>query len=307
VSTPISGAASFPTAGPRPVVTVGNFDGVHQGHQVLLNATLEKARQLGAPAVAYTFHPAPRDVLRPNNPIPRIQSLEDRLNSLYAVGLDQVVVEAFTLEMAALSPQQFAEQILAGQLRAQALVLGWDFRYGARRAGTVDMLRDWLDIDVTQVSVHTDGSEAVSSSRIRTLVREGLVAQAATLLTRPHRLRGTVVPGDQRGRTLGFPTANVAVQTALTPARGVYAVQVTHEGATLAGVANFGLRPTFGGEHDVLEVHLLDFSEDLYGVNLAVDLVARIRGEIAFSDVTELQQQIARDLQSARNALETGQ
>lgn len=286
------------------MVTIGNFDGVHQGHQVLLRATIDRARALGAPAVAMTFHPAPRDVLRPDNPIPRIQSLEDRLACLYDLGMDHVVVEAFTLEMAAQSPREFAQHLLMGQLRSKALVLGWDFRFGARRAGTVERLRELVDIEVQQVDVHTDdGTQAVSSSRIRTLVQEGRVAEAAVLLTRPHRLRGTVIPGDQRGRTLGFPTANVAVQTALTPACGVYAVQVVRDGQRLPGVANYGLRPTFGGGPPLLEVHLIDFEGDLYGEALAVDVIDRIRGEVAFEDVEQLRDQIGRDRQSARTVL----
>ncbi len=299
----IQGAANYPADGPGPVVTIGNFDGVHRGHQWLLGLVIERARARNVPAVVYTFDPAPRDVLRPDNSVPRIQSLEDRVASLGAAGVDTVVVERFTLDVAAIAPRDFATQILGEQLRASELVLGWDFRFGAKRAGTVADLPNWLDIPVDQVSAHQIADKVVSSSHIRQLVRDGEVAQAAALLTRPHRLRGVVQGGDQRGRTLGFPTANIAVDTPLKPAPGVYAVRTHIDGTVIPSVANFGRRPTFGGGAQVLEVHLLDWQGDCYGQRLAVDFIERIRPERAFGGVDELKAQISADIQSARRLL----
>ena len=287
----------------RSAVTVGNFDGVHQGHQHLLGKTVAEARSAGTPSAVLTFNPAPRDVLRPDNDIPRIQAIEDRVACLHAVGIDQVVVQPFTLDLARLSPERFAQEILADGLRVAGLVLGWDFRFGAKRAGTVPDLQAWLDVPVHQVdALHADGGVA-SSSRIRELVRAGEVAAAARLLTRPHLLRGTVVQGDQRGRTLGFPTANVAVETPLEPASGVYAVRARIGEQLLPGVANFGNRPTFGGGRRVLEVHVLDANLDLYGQAIAVDLIERIRGERSFDGVDALKRQIDLDVGRAREIL----
>jgi riboflavin kinase/FMN adenylyltransferase len=286
------------------VVTIGNFDGVHQGHQSLLSATVAKARELGVPALVFTFDPAPRDVLRPDNDVPRIQTLVDRVACLAAVGIDHVVVEPFTRELGARQARWFADHVIGGHLRAGALVVGWDFRFGAGRAGTVDDLRRWLDVPVDQVEAFTAAGAVASSSRIRHLVRDGAVAEAATLLTRPHRLRGTVVHGDARGRTLGFPTANIAIETMLRPAVGVYAVRVDlGDGAIRPAVANFGKRPTFGGETEVLEVHLLDFDGDLYGRGIAVDFAARIRGEHSFASIDALKARIAIDIASSRQIL----
>ena len=299
----IHGAANYPADGPGPVVTIGNFDGVHRGHQWLLGLVIDRARALDVPAVVYTFDPAPRDVLRPDNSVPRIQSLEDRIHALGEAGVDTVVVEHFTRELAAIEARDFAVQILGDQLRASELVLGWDFCFGARRAGTVADLPGWLHIPVDQVSAHRVSEHVVSSSHIRQLVRDGEVAQAAALLTRPHRLRGTVQGGDQRGRTLGFPTANVAVDTPLQPAPGVYAVLAHVAGQVVPSVANFGRRPTFGGGAQVLEVHLLDWQGDLYGQSLAVDFIDRIRSEVTFDGLDALKAQIAADIQSARRIL----
>lgn len=297
------GVDSFPPDAPRPVLTIGNFDGVHLGHQHLLEQTIAQARALRAPSAVLTFDPAPRDVLRPDNDVPRIQAIEDRIACLHQVGIDQVVVHPFTLELARTSPRDFADRILISGLRVAGLVLGWDFRFGARRAGTVDDLRAWLDVPVIQVdALHARGGVA-SSSRIRELVRAGQVAEAARLLSRPHRLRGVVQHGDQRGRTLGFPTANVAVETHLQPATGVYAVRIEIDGSPRNGVANFGTRPTFGGGASVLEVHVIDWAGDLYGQRVAVDLIERIRSERAFSGLDELTAQIAKDLDAAQAIL----
>lgn len=299
----IHGAESHPHDGPGPVLTIGNFDGVHLGHQHLLRRLVEVARGAGAPSAVLTFDPAPRDVLRPDNDVPRIQALEDRIEALGAVGVDRVIVHPFTRDLASLEPRQFSDRFLAGHLRVSGLVLGWDFRFGARRAGTPADLRAFLPVPVEQVEALHVGDAVASSSRIRDLVREGHVAEAARLLTRPHRLRGPVVPGDQRGRNLGFPTANVAVETPLRPAHGVYAVRVQVDGVTRDGVANYGRRPTFGGGAPLLEVHLLDFEGDLYGRPLAVDLVERIRGERKFDGLDALVRQITADRDAARALL----
>ena len=278
-----------------PVLTIGNFDGVHRGHRTLLDKTRAVATEIGAPAAALTFDPAPRDVLRPNNGIPRIQSMSRKLAHLGATGLDAVIVQPFDLELAALEPTAFAERILARDLGVRALVVGHDFRFGHKRAGTADDLRA-LGVAVHVLPPLSDAEGVVSSSRIRACIRTGDVAGAARLLGHDHEVEGVVVEGERRGRTLGFPTANLAVEGGLLPANGVYAVRIDHA----PGVANLGTRPTFAGEERRLEVHLLDYDGDLYGQRLVVSFVAHIRGEKRFESVAALRDAIAADALAAR-------
>lgn len=280
------------------VVTIGNFDGVHRGHRALLDA----ARVLAGPegtVCAYTFHPAPRDVLRPDNGIPRIQTVDDRLAALDAAGADITVVEPFSRAFAAHTPEWFATEVLRDRLGAKAVVVGWDFRFGRGREGTAEGLRTWLDMPVEQVQAVQHEGQTISSSRIREQIRAGQVAEAATLLGRPHEVVGPVVKGDARGRQLGFPTANVRAETPLIPAPGVYAARV----GTHAAVVNLGTRPTFGGGAPTLEAHLLDFDGDLYSQTLRVAFVDRIRDEVAFDGVEALVSQIQDDVATARRLL----
>lgn len=300
----LRGSHQWPDDGPPTVVTIGNFDGVHLGHRALLDRTRTLAAAHQARACAFTFDPPPRDVLRPDNAIQRIQRLQDRTAMLLDAGVDHVIVEPFTLAYAAHDARWFAEEILRRRLGAVAVVVGWDFRFGKGRGGTAGTLREALDAPVEQIQAYRLDGEAVSSSRIRQALQRGEVAVASTLLGRPHRVVGTVVRGDARGRDLGFPTANIKSQTPLVPAEGVYAVRVRLADQTVRkGVANLGARPTFGGGPPTLEVHLFDFDGDLYGATLAVDFIGRIRDERRFEDRTALVEQIRHDAQAARDLL----
>ena len=300
------GSASYPDPSPGPVLTIGNFDGVHRGHRILLDRVVARAREVGRPACVYTFDPAPRDVLRPGNPILRIQTLEDRLACLGRAGIDQVVVERFTLEVGAMKARDFAAEILGRRLGVSALVVGYDFRFGHKRQGTVDDLRQWLDVPVEQVGPYAPGGELISSSRIREAVKAGRVAEAATLLARPHVVSGRVVRGDARGRDLGYPTANVAARTPLVPADGIYVVRIDIGDGTLRpAVASIGVRPTFDDGLDRrVEVHLLDFDGDLYDREVHVHFLRFLRGEEAFDSVEALVSQMALDAAAARAVLE---
>ncbi len=300
------GSAAYPSPPPRPVVTIGNFDGVHLGHRVLLGRAVQLARTLGVPACAFTFHPAPRDVLRPGNPISRIQTLDDRIASLGRVGIDHVVVEPFTMELSRRSPSWFAQEVLGSRLGASAVIVGWDFRFGQGRAGTAVALRELMDVAVEQIEAQELGGGVVSSSRIREAVAAGSVDLAGVLLGRPHQVVGTVVPGDKRGRTIGFPTANVHPDTPLLPGAGVYAVRVELDGELVDGMANVGVRPTFGGGKTLLEVHLFGFSGDLYGRVLRVAFLGRLRDERTFDGVDSLVVQLNEDRQAAIALLEQG-
>jgi riboflavin kinase / FMN adenylyltransferase len=284
-----------------PVLTIGNFDGVHRGHQALIRATIARAAALGAPAAALTFDPAPRDVLRPDNGVPRIQALDRKLVHLERTGLDAVVVQPFDRALAGEAPEAFARRHLRDHLGVRSLCIGHDFRFGRARAGNAAVLREVLGVEVHEEPALTDQHGVVSSSRIRAALARGEVAAAAALLGRPHELLGTVITGDQRGRTLGFPTANLVPEGGLLPPNGVYAVRVEGRGP---GVANLGRRPTFDGAGDLrLEVHLLDFAGDLYGERLIVQLVDRIRDERRFDGVDALREQIGCDIAEARRRL----
>lgn len=292
-----------------PVLTAGNFDGVHRGHQALIAETRALARELSAPSAVLTFDPAPRDVLRPENGIPRIQSLERKLEHLARTGIDAVVVQPFDLALAGLDAASFARR-LRDHLGVVAMVVGHDFRFGRGRQGGADTLRSELSIPVRELEALVDEHGPISSSRVREALKEGRVADAARLLGHPHELVGRVTRGDQRGRLIGFPTANLSPSEGgglggLLPPNGVYAVRVRGISGEqpLPGVANLGTRPTFEGQGQRLEVHLLDFEGDLYDREMVVELIERLRPEQRFPSVDALIAQIRQDAEEARSVL----
>ncbi|HND29121.1 MAG TPA: bifunctional riboflavin kinase/FAD synthetase [Myxococcota bacterium] len=289
-------------AHPR-VVAIGNFDGVHLGHQTVLRTAKQAASERGLPLAVTTFDPAPTAVLAPERHQPRICTLSDRIALLHAVGVDLGSGGAFTPAFAAISAENFGRDLLVRQLMTRVLVVGHDFRFGQGRQGNAERLRGWCpELEVREVeALSQDG--VVSSSRIRKLVAAGKVEEAGRLLGRPHWLRGLVVQGDQRGRTLGFPTANLQTEVELLPAFGVYATRVEVDGLLHPAVTNIGLRPTFSGKHVSVESHLLDFQGDLYGKALRVELVARIREEQKFASLDALVAQIRSDVATARERL----
>jgi riboflavin kinase/FMN adenylyltransferase len=286
-------------------LAMGNFDGVHLGHQSLF----QRARQLGMPA-ALTFEPHPGKVLQPELAPKLITLLPRKLELLEQYGVEAVVVQPFTLEYARTSPSEFEGSVLE-TLGAKYLVVGSDFTYGAQRKGTVKRLATAAKSRQAQVqvapSVSVDGV-VVSSSKVREYILEGRVSAARRLLGRFFDLDGVVVPGQGRGRQIGFPTANVDTENELRPAPGVYAVRVRLAGDPggerwLPGAANIGTKPTFGGTEVTIEVHLLEFAGQLYEKRLRVQFVDRIRAEQRFGSVAELTAQINRDLESARAAI----
>ena len=300
-----AGSAAYPEPSPAPVLSVGNYDGLHLGHRHLLAQLVARASALGAPACVYTFDPPPRVVLAPQQHQPRIQSWHDKVHILGELGIDQVIVERFSRAFAQHPPEWFAAEVLGRRIQPQAMVLGYDFRFGRARAGDIHALRRLLpEMPIDQVDALEIDGGVVSSSAIRRLVASGEVANAARLLGMPHRVRGTVVGGDKRGRTIGFPTANLETDAQLLPGNGVYAVRARVDGGEwLDGVANLGERPTFGGRRFLVEVHLLDFSGDLYGHELEVSFLARIRDEQRFDGPDALVAQIRADVAAARAVL----
>ncbi len=280
-------------------VCLGNFDGVHLGHQALF----AQAAHAGTGVVtALTFAPHPGKVLQPALAPMLINEQPRKLELLAEVGVGAAILQPFTLEYAKVTPAEFEASLFTG-LRAKAVVIGADFTYGSKRSGTVETLRGAaakVGAVVFVVPPVTVGGLVVSSSKIREYVLEGRVEAAARLLGRPFDLDGVVVKGAGRGRTIGFPTANIETRNELRPAPGVYAVRVMHEGQRFGGAANIGVKPTFGGTEVTVEAHLFDFSADLYTRRLRVQFLERLRAEQRFASVTELAGQIARDLESAR-------
>lgn len=288
------------------VVALGNFDGVHRGHQALLARAREQAASLGAPVVAFTFEPHPRGFFVPDTGPFRLTLLPAKTRLLVQHGAQAVLAQRFDAAFAALPASSFIEDVLLSGLGARHVVCGYDFTFGARRSGNVEMLRAEgarHGFGVTVVDPVTHEGEIYSSTRIREALRHGWARDAAGLLGHDWEIEGTVELGDQRGRTIGFPTANVGLGEHLRPRFGVYAVRALVDGVWRNGVANLGKRPTFGKLQENFEVHLFDFTGDLYGKVLRVALVDFIRAEMKFAGLDALKAQIAADGQAARAIL----
>lgn len=287
-------------------LTIGNFDGVHVGHRALLQRVVSIAKTQGLVPTVLTFEPHPRDFFAPESAPARLSTLREKLELLAECEIEQVIVAPFNAEFAALSADDFILQILLKHLRCAHLVIGDDFRFGARRAGDFALLKTMLGTAGVPVEPITEinvvGMRATSSA-IRTALADGQMELASTLLGRSYRMDGRVMRGRQLGRQLGFPTANIYIRHSPLPLSGVFAVSV--EGATLdtvLGVANLGVRPTVdGGVRPILEVHLFDFSGDIYGRHLQVSFLKKLRVEQKFPNLDALKAQIALDAQVARD------
>jgi len=302
----IDDATPPPSTGPCALV-VGNFDGVHLGHQAVLRQAVEAARAASLASSVLTFDPHPAAVVGAGAP-PRLTTLERRTELMGELGVDSVFVRKFDASFAAWQPEKFVRDLVVGALRARIVVVGQNFRFGAKRAGDMSLLTKLGAELGFEVRVHATAADArgpYSSTRAREAIAAGDVAEAAHVLGRPHALSGPIVHGDERGRTIGFPTANLDAAEML-PADGVYKTLVDELGSDgsarrlAAGVTNVGVRPTVGGGRRSVETYLLDFERDLYGANLRVHLVAHIRGERRFGSLDELKAQIARDVAAAR-------
>ena len=296
----------------RPVVAIGNFDGVHLGHRAIVERARALAISLAGEVVAFTFHPHPVARLAPERAPAQVLSLGGRLRGLAALDVAGVVVAHFTRAFSCIEAGAFVEDVLVGGLGVAGVVVGHDLRYGHDRMGNAATMVEAgraRGFAVEVVEPILVGGERVSSSAVREALETGQVERAARLLGRPHRVRGRVRQGDRRGAGLGFPTANLLPRGGMLPPDGVYAVSATVDGGALEfpAVANLGTNPTFGGVARRLEVHLLDFSGDLYGRSLEVGFARRLRGEQRFGSVEDLVAQIGADVSAARACFAEGE
>jgi len=286
------------------VATIGNFDGVHIGHQAVIGQLAEKAEEIGLPTQVILFEPQPQEFFQTKTAVPRLMRLREKLQALRRYSVDRVLCLRFNARFAAMEPEEFIQRILVERLGVRYLVVGDDFRFGNKRRGDFDMLvAAGRQHGFQVVNMHTvaiDG-ERVSSTRIRAALAKADLALAEKLLGRPYRMSGRVAHGDKLGRTLGFPTANIHLHRKVTPIKGVFAVEVFGLNTEpLAGAANIGTRPTVGGTRTLLEVHLLDFNENIYGAYVQVNFLHKLREELRFESIEELKQWIRKDVEDVR-------
>jgi riboflavin kinase/FMN adenylyltransferase len=290
------------------VIALGNFDGFHRGHQAVAGEAIDWAKAEGRPSIIATFDPHPVRFFRPEVPPFRLTTLEQRQELYLAAGATAMLVFHFDAELAGTRAEDFIADILVGRFGAHGVVTGGDFTFGRQAKGNVDLLRSLggdLGLQSRVVDVVAEDGEVVSSSRIRQALRDGDPQEAARLLTRPFAIRGIVEHGDKRGRTIGYPTANLGVENYLRPKYGIYAVtgRLLATGAVLMGAANIGIRPQFEPPKELLEPFFFDFSGDLYGQEIEVAFHHYLRGEAKFDSLDALIEQMDKDCAEARRLL----
>ena len=303
----IRGLRNWPDASPT-IITIGNFDGAHLGHQAMYAAARKKADEKRMPATVISFEPLPHEYFSADSASPRLQGLRDRVNSAAQAGMDRLLLLSFNHYLAAMSAEDFIEKILVETARVHHLIIGDDFRFGHNREGTCETLRQLsqsFGFSVEQTPTCLLDNQRISSTRVRQSLLQGKLEEATGLLGRPYRISGRVIHGEKVGRQLGFPTANVALGSHRPPLRGVFAVWATHQetGKRYPAVANLGERPTVGGRKLLLEVHALDESPDWYGEHLAVDFIHQLRDEKRFDSLDDLKTQIGLDADAARQKM----
>lgn len=289
------------------VLTIGNFDGVHRGHAEVIANLVKKARHFGLPATLMTFEPQPQELFRGQDAPARLSLLRDKVRLLAELGIDRLVCVNFNQKFAQMPAKEFVEELLVRKLGVKYLVVGDDFCFGRARQGNFELLRtagEQHGFAVVSTQSFLVGDHRVSSTMVREALAKGNLDQARRLLGHPYTLSGKVAHGKKLGRTLGFPTANIAMKRKVVPVRGVFAVRLWRDGSEqYDGVANVGFRPTVQGQNCQLEVHLFDFDGDLYGRKVEVELVAKIRDEKPFESLEALKKQIMNDADEARALL----
>jgi riboflavin kinase/FMN adenylyltransferase len=293
----IRGVNNFNERLPGPVLTLGNFDGVHLGHQAIFRKVVERAQEMGGTSIAFTFEPHPLKVLAPERSPKLLNTFHGKMRLIEAAGIEVVICANFTREFADQNPEDFAREVLHTKIGVREVYVGYDYAFGKGREGSIESLKKTgrtygFGVGVVD-AVQVEGA-AVSSSRIR---------EAAKFLGRHYGIEGEVVHGSHRGHTLGFPTANISTSHELLPSFGVYAVLARVAGRTVKGVTSIGVRPTFGAGPVSIEVYLFDFDGDIYGKHMELSFVKRLRGEEKFPDAASLIRQMQRDVERAKEAL----
>jgi riboflavin kinase/FMN adenylyltransferase len=291
----------------RTVSTLGNFDGVHRGHQAILQRLVENGREKNMPGVVITFDPVPKKVLSPETAPPLIQTLDQRLEAFADLGIDSTIVVVFNPDFAKKSPEEFVSEYLVKLLRVRTFIIGQNFAFGHKKRGDIALLQKMgkeNDFDVESVAEVSANGARISSTLIRQEIQEGRMEEAHKYLGRPFSLRGIVVEGEKLGGKIGIPTANLKVENELLPGRGVYAGRALLGLKSHPAAVNVGFRPTVGGKTLTVEAHLINFSGDLYGQELELQFLKRIREEKQFKGVDELRRQISKDIETTQEYLE---
>ena len=298
------------SAGPACALSIGNFDGVHRGHRALLKQLVDGAKERGLVSCVMTFEPHPKEFFAPDQAPPRIMNLRDKLSALFKIGIDRVVVEHFNAAFARLTPEEFVSEIIVKRLNAKWILIGDDFCYGAKRAGNFSSLKaagEQYGFEVSSIQTILEDGERISSSALRTALSNGDMKHAEKLLGRSYGISGHVIHGQQLGRKLGFPTLNLAVANHLHHRKlattGIFVAQVLGlDEKPLAAVASLGVRPTVEDQGRVLlETHIFDYDQDVYGKIITVELLEKIRDEAKYEDLETLTKAIASDAAHARN------
>lgn len=289
------------------VLTIGTYDGVHIGHQRILQRINTLANGVNGESILITFHPHPRSVVG-KQPVQLISLLAEKLDLLKKYEIDNVVVVPFTLDFANQAPADYIQHFLVKHFTPKKIVIGYNHQFGKNRGGDIHLLRSMqtaLGFEVEEISKQQIDDLSISSTKIRKALLVGDIKTATSFLGHPYFLRGMVIKGQQVGKTIGFPTANIQVNASekLIPAKGVYAVRVPYKNQYYKGMLNIGTRPTVDGQHQTIEVHLFDFDKDIYGENLQIDFVAAIRQEQKFPNLTALQKQLQEDSKTAKALL----
>jgi riboflavin kinase/FMN adenylyltransferase len=302
------GLVDRPPGWGRCVATIGAFDGVHRGHQIIIGRAVERAKAAGQPCVVIAFDPHPSEVVRPGSHPPVLTPLPRKSEILEQLDVDVFCVLPFTLAFSRQTPAEFVHSVLVESLHISAVVVGENFRFGQGAAGNVGVLTELGDefgFATEGVGIASEGGTRFSSTAIRASIAAGAVSDAAAALGRPHRIYGVVVRGDQRGREIGYPTANLETTPyAAIPADGVYAGRLIRaDGTTLKAAISIGTNPTFDGQQRRVEAYALDFSGDLYGEHVGLDFIERLRGQVTFEKIDELVEQISADVELTRTIL----
>ncbi|MBK7958477.1 MAG: bifunctional riboflavin kinase/FAD synthetase [Bacteroidetes bacterium] len=288
----------------NPVITIGSFDGVHAGHHTIIQTIQDKAKSILGEAILLTFYPHPRKILFSDSNFKLINTIEEKMENLERLGLDNLVIYPFSRDFSTMSPEAYIEEVLIKKFKPKVIVIGYDHRFGAQRKGNIETFRFFQDkyqYELIEINPQSINEMIVSSSKIRTALSTGDIELANQLLGYPYTLKGRVVKGNQLGRTIGFPTANIELEDMdkMIPMNGVYGVEVVDKDLqAFKGIMNIGVKPTVDGNKQTIEVHILDFDRDIYGEKLRVNLLNFIRPEQKFASLEALKEQIHRDIAS---------